>query len=72
MDFLEWCRSSDKWGIHAWANDRRCRLPKGTPESPEAYAKTFTSAGYGSYLYRLEDRPGEPWGDYVRATGGPS
>lgn len=68
MTFLEWCQQSERWWFHAWANDRRCRLSSGTPESAEAYAEAFTRAGYGSYLDRLKDD--SAWGDYLRSTGG--
>lgn len=65
MSFLQWCRTSDRWRIHAWASDPACRLPTGTDESPAAYADTFTAAGYGAYLHRLADD--SAWGEYVRA-----
>jgi hypothetical protein len=74
MDFLQWCREGNRWSCHAWANDPKCRLPAGVPESPEAYAETFTAAGYGGYLYRLavEERytGASAWDEYRRFLAG--
>lgn len=72
MDFLTWCRSSDRWRAHAWANDRKIRLPKGTPETREAYEERFVAAGYGGYLHRLAEETeritgSSAWAEYRRA-----
>lgn len=71
MDFLTWCRSSDRWRAHAWANDRKIRLPKDTPETREAYVERFTAHGYGAYLHRLEEEErytgSSAWAEYRRA-----
>jgi hypothetical protein len=73
MDFLTWCRSSDRWRSHAWANDRRTRLPADTPETREAYEETFVAAGYGGYLHRLAEETvhtgSSAWAEYVTAMG---
>lgn len=73
MDFLTWCRDSDRWRSHAWANDRKCRLPTDVPETREAYVETFTAAGYGGYLHRLAEETvhtgSSAWAEYVTATG---
>lgn len=70
MDFLSWCQGSDRWWTHSWANDPKCRLAEGAEESPAAYAQTFTAAGYGAYLDRLEND--SAWGEYLSATKGRS
>lgn len=74
MDFLEWCRTNGRWSIAAWAHDKKCRLPEGVLESPEAYAETFTAAGYGAYLDRLKTEErytgASAWDDYQRAMAG--